>query len=71
MKTTEKLTHADFTARSYPLPHPDNIAAEDAMRIREAVIIVDQEITTLENKSTFLDKTLERMKLENLLNLWR
>ena len=71
MKTREKFTHEDFTARSYPLPHPDNIAAEDAMRIREAIITLDQEITTLENKSTSLDKTLERIKLENLLNLWR
>ena len=81
MKTTEKFTievpelfaeiKAAFSKRNYPLPHPDNIAAEDIRRIREAIILIDEAITALENKQCVLDKTLERLKLDNFLNLWR
>lgn len=81
MKTAEKFTievpelfaeiKAAFSKRNYPLPHPDNIAAEDVSRIREAIILIDQDITALEDKQRVLDKTLERLKLDNFFNIWR
>ena len=30
--------------RGYPLPHPDNIAAEDALRLRTALIAIDSDV---------------------------
>ncbi len=34
----------DATMRGYPLPHPDNIAREDAQRIRDALQAIDGDI---------------------------
>jgi hypothetical protein len=31
----------DRTTRRYPLPHPENIAKHDVVRLREAFIAVD------------------------------
>jgi len=31
----------------YPLPHPDNIAAEDATRLRQAILAVDGDLQVL------------------------
>ncbi|WP_441252410.1 hypothetical protein AB8A28_14000 [Tardiphaga sp. 71_E8_N1_1] len=42
----------DTTLRGLPLPHPDNIAREDAGRIREAINEIDASLTALDAKET-------------------
>jgi prefoldin subunit 5 len=42
----------DTTLRGLPLPHPDNIAREDAGRVREAIIEIDAALTVLDAKET-------------------
>ena len=39
------MPDAPATPRGYPLPHPDNIAAEDALRLRTALIAIDSDVT--------------------------
>jgi hypothetical protein len=38
---------SNISPRGYPLPHPENIAYQDATRIREAIGVIDHDITTL------------------------
>jgi hypothetical protein len=40
----------DVTARGFPLPHPDNIAREDAGHIRTAIQTIDEQMTDLEGR---------------------
>ena len=34
----------DITTRGYPLPHPDNVAREDAQRIRDALAAISEDL---------------------------
>lgn len=38
----------DTTPRGYPLPHPDHLLSDDALRLRAVVEQVDREQTALE-----------------------
>jgi hypothetical protein len=37
----------DITLRGYPLPHPDNVAREDAQRIRDAVSAISEDLDAM------------------------
>ncbi|WP_316228722.1 hypothetical protein [Bradyrhizobium sp. SZCCHNR1045] len=41
----------DTTQRGYPLPHPDNVAREDATRIRNAIAQISDDMTALEDRN--------------------
>ncbi|MDG7056565.1 MAG: hypothetical protein LKM43_00185 [Wolbachia endosymbiont of Penenirmus auritus] len=60
----------DETSRGYPLPHPENIAAEDVVRIRRAIEKVDEDMTNGENKHKNLKEEFERFNFETFLNFW-
>lgn len=61
----------DLTQRGYKLPHPDNIAAQDVVRIRETIIHVDADISTRESEHNILKQAFDRFTFETFLNLWR
>lgn len=58
------------TKRGYPLPHPENIAAEDVVRIRRAIEKVDEDMSKGENKHNNLKEAFKRFSFETFLNLW-
>jgi hypothetical protein len=60
----------DLTQRGYPLPHPDNIAAEDVGCIRETLLQVDADISAQEKEQNTLKHSFERFAFETFLNLW-
>ncbi|WCR59264.1 MAG: hypothetical protein PG978_000700 [Wolbachia endosymbiont of Ctenocephalides felis wCfeF] len=60
----------DETSRGYPLPHPENIAAQDVVRIRTAIEKVDEDMSKGENKHNQLKSNFERFSFETFLNLW-
>ncbi|WCR54466.1 MAG: hypothetical protein PG981_001488 [Wolbachia endosymbiont of Ctenocephalides orientis wCori] len=60
----------DQTNRGYLLPHPENIAAEDVVRIRQTTQAIDDDITKRENEHVNLKNTFERFSFETFLNLW-
>ncbi len=60
----------DKTSREYPLPHPENIAVEDVVRIRTAVEKIDEDMNERENEHKNLKKAFERLRFETSLNLW-
>ncbi|NYG46352.1 hypothetical protein GGD67_003823 [Bradyrhizobium sp. IAR9] len=37
----------DITTRGYPLPHPDNVAREDAQRIRDALAAISEDLDSM------------------------
>lgn len=37
----------DTTTRGYPLPHPDNVAREDAQRIRDAIQAISEDLESM------------------------
>ncbi|WP_419247464.1 hypothetical protein ACJZL1_02865 [Wolbachia endosymbiont of Rhagoletis indifferens] len=51
----------------YPLPHPENIAVEDVVRIRRAIEKIDEDMSEREND---LQKAFERLNFETFLNFW-
>lgn len=53
----------DNTARGYPLPHPDNIASSDVLRIRSAMESVDTDIQRIWDVRA-------KDSLETFINLW-
>lgn len=57
----------DKTSRGYPLPHPENIAVEDVVRIRRAIEKIDEDITKREEE---LKNNFERFRFETFLNFW-
>ncbi len=57
----------DQTKRGYPLPHPENIAVEDVVRIRRAIEKIDEDMSERENE---LKSNFERFRFEDFLNLW-
>ncbi|WCR59649.1 MAG: hypothetical protein PG978_001097 [Wolbachia endosymbiont of Ctenocephalides felis wCfeF] len=60
----------DKTSREYPLPHPENIAVEDVVRIRTTIEKVDEDMSNGENKHNQLKSNFERFRFEDFLNLW-
>lgn len=60
----------DLSQRGYKLPHPDNIAAQDVVRIRETIIHVDADISIRESEHNILKQAFDRFTFEIFLNLW-
>lgn len=60
----------DKTSRGYLLPHPENIAAQDVVRIRETIEKVDEDITKREDEHNQLKNNFERFNFETFLNFW-
>ncbi|WP_253299812.1 hypothetical protein [Wolbachia endosymbiont of Chironomus riparius] len=61
---------SDKTERGYSLPHPNNIAVEDVVRIRETIEKVSEDISERENEHNQLKNNFERFSFETFLNLW-
>lgn len=59
------------TPRHYPLPHKDNIASQDVMRIRVALEKIDADVERNEQADLELKARFDRSEMENMLNLWR
>lgn len=59
------------TPHGYPLPHKDNIASEDAMRIREAIEKIDEDIQKSEEKESDMKQKLTTHIFEEKIGLWR
>lgn len=57
----------DQTKRGYPLPHPENIAVEDVVRIRRTIEKIDEDMSEREDE---LKNNLERFRFETFLNFW-
>ncbi|WP_353273394.1 hypothetical protein [Wolbachia endosymbiont (group A) of Agelastica alni] len=57
----------DQTKRGYPLPHPENIAVQDVVRIRRAIEKIDEDMSERDNN---LKKAFERLNFETFLNFW-
>ncbi|WP_264954093.1 hypothetical protein [Wolbachia endosymbiont (group A) of Endotricha flammealis] len=60
----------DQTKRGYPLPHPENIAVEDVVRIRRTIEKIDEDMSEKENKHNQLKNKFERFRFETFLNFW-
>lgn len=58
------------TERGYLLPHPDNIAAADVVRIRKTIEKIDEDIGLQESDHLNLKNTFARFSFETFLNLW-
>ncbi|WP_353286479.1 hypothetical protein [Wolbachia endosymbiont (group A) of Crataerina pallida] len=63
--------NVDQTKRGYPLPHPENIAVEDVVRIRRAIEKIDEDITEREDEHNQLKSNFERFNFETFLNFWK
>lgn len=61
----------DETQRHYPLPHKDNIASEDVMRIRKAIEKIDEDMTQSEQAEQQSDETIRKHIFEQTIELWR
>lgn len=59
------------TPRHYPLPHKDNIASHDVMRIREALEKIDADVTKQERNEVETEALLKKHLFETQLALWR
>ncbi|BET28556.1 MULTISPECIES: hypothetical protein [Wolbachia] len=60
----------DQTKRGYPLPHPENIAVQDVVRIRRAIEKIDEDITEREDEHNQLKNNFKRFRFETFLNFW-
>ncbi|MDE5061117.1 MULTISPECIES: hypothetical protein [Wolbachia] len=60
----------DKTERGYLLPHPDNIAVQDVVRIRKTIEQIDVDISSRNTEHTELKSAFERFSFETFLNLW-
>ncbi|UFO01022.1 MULTISPECIES: hypothetical protein [unclassified Wolbachia] len=60
----------DQTKRGYPLPHPENIAVQDVVRIRTTIEKIDEDIAKRENEHNQLKKAFDKLSFENFLNFW-
>ncbi|MGL9779616.1 MAG: hypothetical protein ACR5K5_05220 [Wolbachia sp.] len=58
----------DQTKRGYPLPHPENIAVEDVVRIRRAIEKIDEDMSEREDE---LKNNFKRFRFETFLNFWK
>ncbi|MGJ4995740.1 hypothetical protein ACQR0Z_15040 [Bradyrhizobium sp. HKCCYLS3077] len=48
----------ETTQRGYPLPNPDNIARDDATRIRNAIAMISDDVTELEERNVVASETI-------------
>ncbi|WP_438456600.1 hypothetical protein [Wolbachia endosymbiont of Kerria lacca] len=60
----------DQTKRGYSLPHPENIAVQDVVRIRTTIKKIDEDIAKRENEHNQLKKAFDKLSFENFLNFW-
>jgi hypothetical protein len=60
----------DKTTRNYPLPHPENIAKHDVVRMREAFINVDADINAIEAIVMRNEAEKKQKEIEEFLGLW-
>jgi hypothetical protein len=60
----------DQTPRGFKLPHKDNIASQDVMRIRESIENIDDDLSEQENSHEKLKQDFDRHHFEQFLNLW-
>ncbi|MCA7010882.1 MULTISPECIES: hypothetical protein [unclassified Wolbachia] len=60
----------DQTKRGYPLPHPENIAVQDVVRIRTTIEKIDEDITEREDEHNQLKNNFKRFRFETFLNFW-
>jgi hypothetical protein len=60
----------DQTPRGFKLPHKDNIASTDVMRIRESIENIDEDLSEQENDNKAIRKDFDRHSFEQFLNLW-
>ncbi|WP_265017111.1 hypothetical protein [Wolbachia endosymbiont (group B) of Endotricha flammealis] len=58
------------TRRGYPLPHPENIAVQDVVRIRTTIEKIDEDITEREDEHNQLKNNFKRFRFETFLNFW-
>jgi hypothetical protein len=58
------------TIRGFPLPHKDNIASSDVMRIRESLEKIDEDLSEQENDHEILKRKFDKHNFEQFLNLW-
>jgi hypothetical protein len=58
------------TTRNYPLPHPENMAKHDVVRLREAFIAVDADMNRFDAICTKLDSAFDKEKLEEFIGMW-
>ncbi|MFP3026784.1 MAG: hypothetical protein ACEY3L_11285 [Wolbachia sp.] len=61
----------DQSKRGYTLPHPENIAVEDVVRIRRAIEKIDEDITKREDEYNQLKNNFKRFRFETFLNFWK
>jgi hypothetical protein len=59
----------DRTIRDYPLPHPENIAKHDVVRLREAFIAVDADMNRFDAICTKLNSAFDREKFEGFIGM--
>lgn len=59
------------TPRQYPLPHQDNIASHDVMRIRESLEKIDADITENETQHQQLKQRFQQHLFETTIDLWK
>ncbi len=63
--------HDDRTPnRNYPLPHPDNMMAEDVERLRETLGQIDGDIQALNDDQSTTGNTVSRHLFESEIKLW-
>ncbi|CAQ54550.1 putative phage related protein [Wolbachia endosymbiont of Culex quinquefasciatus JHB] len=60
----------DKTSRGYSLPHPENIAVQDVVRIRTTIEKIDEDITEREDEHNQLKNNFKRFRFETFLNFW-
>ncbi|UXX40602.1 hypothetical protein [Wolbachia endosymbiont of Oryzaephilus surinamensis] len=60
----------DKTSRGYSLPHPENIAVQDVVRIRTTIKKIDEDITEREDEHNQLKNNFKRFRFETFLNFW-
>ncbi|WP_353277815.1 hypothetical protein [Wolbachia endosymbiont (group A) of Agelastica alni] len=60
----------DKTSRGYSLPHPENIAVQDVVRIRTTIEKIDEDITEREEEHNKLKNNFKRFSFETFLNFW-
>ncbi|WP_341820716.1 hypothetical protein [Wolbachia endosymbiont (group A) of Myopa testacea] len=60
----------DKTSRGYSLPHPENIAVQDVVRIRTTIEKIDEDITEREDEHNQLKNNFKRFRFETFLTFW-
>ncbi len=53
----------DVSTRGYELPHPDNVASSDVVRIRNALTSIDEDVNEIWNDQA-------KQNLESTIELW-